>query len=288
MTKQRFHPGRDKPRLDQLSNPETDGLEVRRWRRGTTSRRNLTSDACQGTSSVRCVASSGERFRRPESTGLAQSAARRCAWSLVQTHARTAVRPSRSRSTCLVCRLHVDREAGINRQRLKNRPCLVGEGDCPLYPVRDLITVHIPDGHAELHRPFHASPPLWSSVVLPRIPARTPVNPRAHHGDGSPSHEGCAARERTWQYPCSRRPQAATVAGARSSFESAGVGARHLAVGTPVRPSRRSRLVRVVATEPAPTVPYSRGADKSYSLTPPGRLDDRRCVPCRGCLCLFS
>ena len=208
MTKQRFHPGRDKPRLDQPSNPETDGLEVRRWRRGTTSRRNLTSGACQGTSSVRCVARSDERFRRPESTCLAQSAARRCAWSLVQTHARTAVIPSRSRSTCLVCRLHVDREAGINRQRLKNRPCLVGEGDCSLYPVRDLITVRIPDGHAELHRPFHAPPPFWSLVVLLKIPARTPVHPRAHHGDGSPSLRDAHRRRGAWQAlcPCARKP----------------------------------------------------------------------------------
>ena len=62
--------------------------------------------------------------------------------------------------------------------------------------------------------------------------------------------------------PLPVRTQAATVAGARSAFESAGVGARHLAVGTPVRPSRRSLLVRVVATEPAPTVPFFGGADK--------------------------
>ena len=52
-------------------------------------------------------------------------------------------------------------------------------------------------------------------------PACTPVNPRAHHGSGSPSHEGCAARERTWQDPCSRRPQAATVAGARGAVSPA-------------------------------------------------------------------
>ena len=108
-------------------------------------------------------------------------------------------------------------------------------------------------------------------------PARTPVHPRAHRGDGSPSHEGCAGRERRWQDPFARRPRAATVAGARgavtrlggaprydlrggplggdgprgtagrahvrvrSALESAGVGARHLAEGTPACPSRRSR-----------------------------------------------